>query len=179
LILLTGRAEAIDVVTPMKYTTMLMAVEFAILTGCELNDHSISSTNFKDTWRDPTPRDDDDSALYNFLLHPLMGSETYLRAREGDFGVARSVAFSMAASLTWEYLIESWTEHPSTQDLVLTTGVGWFLGEVRYQIKKYNTSNNLDNFWVDPIWTTLEYFDFRLTRNGNRITPVIGLAVPF
>ncbi len=179
-LLLGGReAKAVDFATPLQYTALLMSVEFAALFALDLNKDSARYSNFENAWRHPRPREDDDSALFNFVLHPLMGSETYLRAREGDFGVGGSIAFSMAASITWEYLIESWVEHPSTQDLLLTTGVGWMLGELRYHIKQTNKRHGRSNFWVDPIWTTLEYLDFSITQQHNTVTPTISLKFNF
>lgn len=174
-----GRAHASDLATPVKYTAALMAVEFVALHALDLEDDDVSSSNFEDTWDSPAPEEDDDHAFLNYFLHPLMGSETYLRAREGELGVAGSLAFSMGASLTWEYLIESWTEHPSTQDLVLTTGVGWMIGELRYQIKQSNKITGSSNFWVDPIWTSLEYFDFNITRSNGKAVPLVGFSGTF
>ncbi len=50
-------------------------------------------------------------------------------------------ADTIGASITWEYFIESWTEHPSSQDLLYTTGIGWMLGELRYRIKQRNQTD--------------------------------------
>ncbi|MBM9604664.1 DUF3943 domain-containing protein [Desulfopila inferna] len=168
-------SKEIDVATPVKYTALLMAVEFATIYTFDLADNSVSSSSFEEAFRNPTPKKDDDKFFTNYVLHPLMGSETYLRAREGNFGVPGSIAFSMGASITWEYLIESWVVHPSTQDLLVTTGVGWLIGELRYQLKQSNKEKGRSNFWIDPIWTTLEYLDFSLTRNGRETVPVFGV----
>jgi hypothetical protein len=173
------QAGAVDIATPLQYTALLMTVEFAAVFALDMNEDSLSSSNFKNAWRHPSPAQDNDNFFVNGILHPLMGSETYLRAREGDFGVGGSIAFSMAASITWEYLIESWTEHPSTQDLVLTTGVGWMLGELRYQIKQINKQHGRSNFWVDPIWKTLEYLDFNITKQENTVAPTLCLKFTF
>lgn len=169
-------ARAIDIATPVKYTALLMAVEMAAIEIFDISDNSLRYSNFENVLDDPAPQRDDDGVLLNVILHPLMGSETYLRAREGDFGVAGSVIFSMSASITWEYLVESWIEHPSTQDLVLTTGIGWMIGEIRYQIKQANNRSGRSNFWVDPIWTTLEHLDFGLTKNRHEVVPTVGLT---
>lgn len=178
LLLLPSGAKAIDVATPVQYTALLMAVEFASIQVLDISDNSVSISNFERAFKDPAPRKDDDSDLLNYVLHPLMGSETYLRAREGDFGVIGSFAFSMGASITWEYIVESWIEHPSSQDLLATTGIGWFIGELRYQIKQSNEESGRSSFWVDPIWTTLEYLDFSITRNEGELTSTISLNFP-
>lgn len=75
---------------------------------------------------------DDDSRITNYILHPLWGSETYLRARSAHFSPWQSFLFSSAASVVWEYGFESWAEHPSIQDLLFTSTVGSLLGELRY-----------------------------------------------
>lgn len=147
----SAESKEIDVATPVKYTALLMAVEFATIYTFDLADKSVSSSRFKNAFRHPKPQKDDDDFHTNYILHPLMGSETYLRAREGNFGVSGSIAFSMGASITWEYLVESWVLHPSTQDLIVTTGVGWLLGELRYQLKQSNEEKGRSNFWIDPI----------------------------
>lgn len=117
-------------------------------------DDSPSWSNFKGAWKSG-PERDDDSPVYNLVLHPLWGSETYLRAREANMGIAGSFGFSMGASITWEYLFESWTEHPSSQDLLLTTGIGWMIGELRYRVKQMLGE---DRDWlVDPIHEGLEH----------------------
>ena len=114
----------IEVETPYEITASLMAVEFYTLIMLNHHDSDPSFKNFKNAYKD-IPRPDDDSITYNFILHPIMGSETYLRARRGGYGIAGSIAFSYGASFAWEYLVESWTEHPSIQDLIFTTGIGW------------------------------------------------------
>ena len=178
LFLQPDRAAAIDVATPVTYTALLMAVEFAAINVLDLNHQSISYDNFERTVKDPSPREDDDGDFVNYVLHPLMGSETYLRARESDFGILGSIGFSLAASITWEYAVESWTEHPSTKDIFVTTGVGWMIGEIRHQLKQYAIDNDLSYFLVDPIWATLEYFDVSITKTGSEVTTLFGFTFP-
>ena len=128
------------------------------------------------TIKNPSPREDDDGDFVNYVLHPLMGSETYLRAREGDFGIPGSIGFSLAASLTWEYAVESWTEHPSAQDIFVTTGVGWLIGEIRYRLKQYAIDNGLSYVLVDPIWAALEYFAVSITKRDSEVTTLFGFT---
>lgn len=179
LLLFLTSAHAIDIKTPVTYTALLMAADFAVLVAIDDTEDDISFENFKDTWSDPAPRDDDDSFWYNLVLHPLMGSETYLRAREGDWGVGGSIAFTFGASLTWEYLVESWTEHPSKQDLLYTTGLGWILGEIRYNLKQNCIKKNKSYFWVDPIWATLEHMNFKITHKNNKPSPAVEFTFLF
>lgn len=176
---LFNTARAVDYETPITYTAWVLAADFAALHAFNGAKSDADFKNFKNAWEDPCPRMDDDNPMYNFIWHPLMGSETYLRAREGDFGILGSIAFTFGASFTWEYLIESWTEHPSAQDLLLTTGVGWVLGEIRYYLKQECKKNKRTYFWVDPIWSTLEYFEVSITQKDDDVIPVAGFRIPF
>lgn len=146
------RSDRPDFQKPILYTTTLMAVGLGALVATGIPDSGPSINNFVGAYQSG-PRRDDDSALFNYVLHPLWGSETYLRAREANFGVPGSVAFSLAASVAWEYLFESWVQHPSTQDLIITTSAGSLLGELRHQIKRRTTERV--HWWIDPIDSTL------------------------
>lgn len=158
----------VDFKKPVLYSLSLMTVGFGgFVAGVFKNGPNID--NFVKSYKSP-PRFDDNPPLFNFVLHPLWGSETYLRAREANFGIPGSIAFSLSASIVWEYLFESWILHPSTQDLILTTGIGWMIGEGRYYLK--NTLGPKNYWWIDPIHTTLEYLNIGVSRNreGNTQT---------
>jgi hypothetical protein len=161
---------------PVLYSLSLMGVGLTLLvaTGEAADDPRVS--NFRDAFREG-PKQDDDSGVYNFVLHPLWGSETYLRAREAHMGKMGSIAFSLAASITWEYFFESWTEHPSTQDLIFTTGLGWMLGELRYRVKQ--RTGKKTHWWIDPINTTLEHVGIGVARNGEEVVPMLTLSFRF
>jgi hypothetical protein len=147
---------------PVAYSLSLMSVGLPLLIGGGAFESGPSVNNFLDAYQSP-PEWENDSAFFNFVLHPLWGSETYLRAREANFGVPGSIAFSMGMSITWEYLFESWVTHPSAQDLIFTTGIGWMIGEARYKLKA-RTDDKWD--WaLDPIHTTLEHLHIGIKRN--------------
>jgi len=149
---------------PVVYSLSGMGVGILALVASRQSDDDPRFGNFKSAFADG-PRRDDDGVLYNFVLHPLWGSETYLRARESHMGMLGSFAFSLGASVTWEYLIESWTEHPSTQDLIFTTGLGWMLGELRYRLKQRLPDES--HWWVDPVDTALEHWGVGVDENGS------------
>ncbi len=159
--------NGIHIGKPYQYTAGLMAVEFYVLLMLNEHDSDPHIDNFKNAYRDK-PRCDDDNALYNFILHPLMGSETYLRARRANYGIPGSIVFSYGASATWEYLIESWTEHPSLQDLIFTSGIGWIFGELRYFLLNNRMSNDL-HWLLDPVNIIAEHFYVNVTmvKNGR------------
>ena len=169
-------SDEIDYKKPVFYALSFMAVGYGSLV---LSDQAgePSFDNFKNAFTSG-PKLDDDSFVFNYVFHPLWGSETYLRAREGNFGMIGSIAFSMAASATWEFLIESWSQPPSTQDLIFTTGIGWIIGEARYRLKQI--SDPKYHWFIDPINTTLEHIKIVFTRDRNgRRSHVISLAWNF
>jgi hypothetical protein len=76
---------------------------------------------------------DEDGWVVNYVAHPVVGMHTYLLERNHGASPLRAFLFSTAASVGWEYLIESWAEQPSAQDLLVTSTVGSLLGELNYQ----------------------------------------------
>jgi hypothetical protein len=164
--------EGIQWKKPIVRTVSMMAVGLAGLHALGETDSDPSLDNFQSAFRSG-PEPDDDSDFYNLVLHPVWGSETYLRAREANMGMWGSVGFSMGSSITWEYLFESWTEHPSQQDLIYTTGLGWMLGEFRYRLKL--KTGKKAHWWIDPIDMTLEHMrvGFTKDRRGDDVPTVI------
>lgn len=158
------REPKADFIKPVLYSSSLMAVGFGIFVVSGILENDPSANNFIKSYKSP-PRFEDDPPLFNFVLHPLWGSETYLRAREAHFGIPGSIAFSMGASIAWEYLYESWTQHPSAQDLIFTTGIGWMIGEGRYYLKNKLGPENY--WWIDPIHTALEYFNIGVNQDSE------------
>ena len=108
-----AQREKIEWKKPIVYSLGLMGVGITALVLTNEADDDPHFSNFKDAF-ETGPKHDDDGAGYNFVLHPLWGSETYLRAREANMNILGSIGFSFAASVTWEYFVESWTEHPSS-----------------------------------------------------------------
>jgi len=100
---------------------------------------------------------DQDGIFFNYLAHPLWGSESYLRARRAHFSPLQSFLFSSAASVAWEYLIEAWAEHPSTQDLLFTSTLGSALGELRFQARRSLKKN--DAWWARAIEVAVDPLD--------------------
>jgi hypothetical protein len=156
--------EGVQWKKPIVRSVGLMAFGLVGLQVLGETDSDPRFDNFEDAFKSG-PKADDDSEFYNLVLHPLWGSETYLRAREARMGMLGSVGFSFCASVTWEYLFESWTEHPSQQDLVYTTGLGWMLGELRYRLKQ--KTGKKAHWWIDPIDMTLEHIRIGFTKDGE------------
>lgn len=148
---------------PASYALAWQALGFGFLnvldrdaTGFE----SPSYENFLDGFRDG-PHFDDDDWQWNYVAHPLWGSETYLRARSQGFGPLGSLLFSAGASVVWEFGIESWSQRPSLQDLTVTPLAGMLLGELRFSWKRQllEQDDPGDALWlllVDPLQTLTE-----------------------
>jgi hypothetical protein len=127
-----------DLTYPILYTLTLHGGALFFLASLEKNTTGFSSPsveNFEEAFT-KGPRADDDEWYWNYLLHPLAGSETYLRARAQGCSRFGSFLFSAAASTIWEFGFESWYERPSTQDLIITPVAGSFLGEARFHAKR-------------------------------------------
>lgn len=90
---------------------------------------------FEDGWT-TAPTWDDDSFFYNGVLHPWVGSEYYLAARNRDWTIWGSLAYSAALSTFYEYVAENLIQQPSANDLLVTPLVGSLLGEARFALKR-------------------------------------------
>jgi hypothetical protein len=98
---------------------------------------------FIDSWTNPPTWHDGDRWTTNFIGHPVMGALLYSFARHSDYSIPRSFLFATIASCFWEYCLESWFEHPSFPDLLITPSAGAFLGELRwyYRCRLLETRN--------------------------------------
>lgn len=169
--------ERREIRRPLLYSTGLMAVGVPILMLGGAFEAGPSVHHFERAFSSP-PEWDDDSPVFNYVLHPLWGSETYLRARESHWGIPGSIAFSLGMSATWEYLFESWMQQPSTQDLIFTTGIGWGLGELRYRLKQ--RSGERMEWLLDPIHKTLEHVNIAVSRNQKGdLAATLGVSFAF
>ena len=92
----------------------------------EARDH------FKEAWTKP-PVFDKDKEGVNFLGHPYFGMNYYLSQRNYGESPLYSFLVSTLTSTCFEYFIESWSERPSVQDLLITPIVGSILGELVFR----------------------------------------------
>ena len=147
---------------PAAYAFTYQMIGYGWLTHLDrkkTNFNASSFDNFLDGFRDG-PAFDDDEWQWNYVAHPLWGSETYLRARAQGFNEIHSFLFSAGASFVWEFGIESWSQRPSIQDLIITPVAGMLLGELRFRLKRQliERSDYQAAIWlilIDPIqWAT-------------------------
>lgn len=82
------------------------------------------------------PRVDNDRFAFNYIAHPLAGSEYYLIARNRGLNWWQSMSYSAALSSIFEFLIESAYEQAAWQDIWITPVSGTVIGELRWQVKK-------------------------------------------
>jgi hypothetical protein len=77
---------------------------------------------------------DEDPWAWNYVVHPVTGSWVYLMERNHGRSMMRGFLLSTAASVGWEYGFEAPVEHPSIQDLIITSTAGTLLGELSHRI---------------------------------------------
>jgi hypothetical protein len=75
---------------------------------------------------------DNDQFSTNLLGHPYHGGLYFNAARSSGLGFVRSVPYSFAGSLMWEYLMEA--EPPSINDFISTSVGGVVLGEITFRL---------------------------------------------
>ena len=78
---------------------------------------------------------DDDNFYVNNIGHIYQGGLYFNAARSNGMGFWKSIPYTLAGSLTWEFFAE--TEQPSINDVITTTMAGTMMGEVSYRISKH------------------------------------------
>ncbi len=82
------------------------------------------------------PHFDDDRWGFNYIGHPLAGSEYYLLLRNRKGTWWQALIYAAGWSGFWEYVTEGLYEQASIQDLIVTPLAGAALGEIRYQLRR-------------------------------------------
>ena len=100
-----------------------------------------------------------DPWIYNYLVHPVMGSYSYLAFRNRGAGFWESLLGSLINSTIYEYLIASSTQRPSIIDLTVTPISGSILGEGIFLLKKKFTRDNYLSLIEKIIITILDPFE--------------------
>lgn len=98
-------------------------------------DEAFSWSQYKETFTKP-PVWDRDHWSWNYEVHPIMGSFTYLSYRNKKAYWAEAIAGTALNSLIYEYIIAGGTQQPSLNDMITTPVLGSLLGEGIYQVKK-------------------------------------------
>ncbi|MCB1237536.1 MAG: DUF3943 domain-containing protein [Verrucomicrobiae bacterium] len=177
-----------DLTYPITYVLSKQAIGLGVLVAMDQETThfgTFSGETFKDGFRSG-PKWDDDEWYWNYIAHPLWGSETYLRARSQNFTFFESFLFSTASSVVWEYGMENWASHPSQQDLMFTSTIGSLIGEVRFQILKDlagkdDPKSKALRFAVDPLQGTTKFIGEKIfhadwEEPAFRITPLVDAS---
>lgn len=98
--------------------------------------------NLRRAWT-TAPDWDDDSYYYNYIGHPYTGAFTYNLMRSQNASPLTSWLFSCSQSLIWEFTFEATEQHPSTQDLLLTSNIGSLIGEGIHRLTGKMRKNGL------------------------------------
>ena len=110
-----------------------------------------------DAFRRP-PVWDRDPWFWNYAVHPVFGAYTYLAERNHQESRLRAFLFSTGASVAWEYVFEAWVEHPSAQDLLITSTTGSLLGELSYLATRRMARDGFQGWEkaalvvINPVW---------------------------
>jgi hypothetical protein len=98
-------------------------------TNWDGNPLSRAGSNFRRAYTSP-PVWDGDIYFHNWIGHPYAGAFYYNMIRSQGGTIGQSFAFAVFQSTMWEYVLESWAEQPSIQDLIATPLIGAVLGEL-------------------------------------------------
>ncbi|MFA6480982.1 MAG: DUF3943 domain-containing protein [Bacteroidales bacterium] len=102
---------------------------------------------------------DSDSISWNYGVHPIMGSFSYLTFRNMKGHWAEAFAGAALNSAIYEYLIAGGTQQPSINDLIITPVLGSLLGEGIYQLKKQMLRDKRLNLFEKVVMTVTDPFE--------------------
>jgi hypothetical protein len=116
---------------------------------------------------------DNDHWSWNYEVHPIMGSFSYLSYRNRRAHWIEAVAGTALNSVIYEYLIAGGTQQPSWYDMMSTPVLGSLLGEGIYQAKKLMLKDKHLKWWEKVVLTVTDPFEaFYYGFNYNKIEAV-------
>lgn len=109
---------------------------------------------------------DKDEPFWNWVVHPISGSQLYLYYRANGYNNINSLAMSFISSTLFEFTVETYTEPASIQDLYTTPMLGAVLGLgiERLSLFLLNTGNLMGKFFghlINP-HTLFWYYEGRV-----------------
>lgn len=141
-------------------TLVLLGIgEVAYLADLSTNqqDWDIQLTEEDVRWKFTTLgplRFDNNSFLYNQVLHPISYNFIYLFARANNLRPSVSLLYALGASVFWEYVGEL-PEKPSINDIIVSPLAGMAWGEVAYHYGEYFNSPEISGRTGHQILTAL------------------------
>ncbi len=133
------RAEALSFASQIAGMAFLLSIDVWETGRRPLADWKGS---LRRAWTTPPDWDDDDIE-FNYIGHPYTGAFTYNLMRSQNASPLASWLFSCSQSLIWEFTIEALEEHPSMQDLLVTSNVGSLIGEGFHRLTAKMRKNGL------------------------------------
>ena len=124
------RAESLSFTTQLAGMAVLQAVDIWDSGHRPFSDYK---NNLRRAWTE-APKWDGDHIGFNYIGHPYTGSFTYNLMRSQASSPMVSWLFSTSQSLIWEFILEATEQHPSTQDLLITSNLGSLIGEGSHRI---------------------------------------------
>ncbi len=121
---------------------------------------------------------DSDQWWINYILHPYWGGAYFVRATERGYDEDEAFWYSMMLSLIYEYGAEAIFETPSVQDIILTPGLGFFVGKymmslrngIRAELRaghELSTGDRVILFATDPLGAVNKGFDWMFGIEGD------------
>ncbi len=150
----------------------IAALESAAVLGIGLSYYWLRADFNRVDWDRPSLGDrvtfgawrfDNNSNLFNHILHPLAGANFYGTARVNNLSVLQSSIYSATASFVWEFALE-WRELVSINDLIFTPISGVAVGEFLFQLGDYLTSTP-----ATRPWHTIGAYTFGLYRSAHEL----------
>jgi hypothetical protein len=106
---------------------------------------------------------DKDEPFWNWMVHPISGSQLFLYYRANGYNRINSLALAFVSSTLFEFTVEIYTEPASVQDLYQTPILGSVLGVGLENLSLYllNTGNAFGKVLAHIInpWTMFDFFD--------------------
>ncbi len=130
---------------------------------------AVSLQKYRRTFTLP-PVWDSDHWSWNYEVHPVMGSFSYLAYRNRQAHWLEAFAGAALNSAIYEYIIAGGTQQPSYNDLIVTPILGSLLGEGIYQMKKKMLRDKNLNLWEKIVITVTDPFEtFYFGFNFNKM----------
>lgn len=109
---------------------------------------------------------DNDEPIWNWVIHPLSGSQLYLYYRAKGYTKSNSLAMAFVSSTLFELTVEIYTEPASIQDLYQTPILGSVVGYGIENLSFYllNTGNPIGRFFghlINP-FTLFPFYDGKI-----------------
>lgn len=116
------------------------------------------------------PQREEDHWTFNYMVHPYMGSLTYLASRNRGGKPLPSLFFSTVNSAMYEYFVASSLQRPSINDMIITPLGGMLLGEGLFVWKKYMLKDSYLTFTEKIIYSIIDPYEvLRIRLNFSKL----------